>query len=124
MSRVSSPRAFNECHRRANLVGGTAAFQNEIQVMGVAVVVEPLDLLSCSRRTGAFSVEVKIVLPGKLLQQRLNRPLAVVAEGLPELVAECLAHRFTPRPKGVLRTAARDVSDFSISYFDRDSVRS
>ncbi|MDA1050716.1 MAG: hypothetical protein O3C40_09590 [Planctomycetota bacterium] len=65
---VPSPSTLDERDGRADSVIRSASLENIIEVVRIAVVIDPFDLLATSRRASPFPVEIEAMPFSKFLQ--------------------------------------------------------
>src|SRR6266571_3378703 len=83
---VSPPGCFDECNGLSNFLGGTAAFQHEVQAVLISVPVRPCDFFARPCRPQPFLIQVKAVFLCEALQKREDSGLPNLADDLAEPV--------------------------------------
>src|ERR1700723_1530142 len=96
---VPPPCAFNEGDWCSHFFRRSAAFQDVVEIVPVAVRIDPPNLLARPGGARPLFVEVETVLIGEVLQKRLNKRFAVFANELAEFVSRSFTHESPPHPE-------------------------
>ena len=86
MLRVASPSNLNERYWRTKGLRCASALQNEIQIVLVAVEVQPRAFLAATARPRPTAVQIQIVLARELFEQRQDSRFENVSDNLSESV--------------------------------------